>query len=104
VWKGSTSIRSRVAFTLIEVLAVIAIIGILAAILLPSIGGAVTKAKRMKDANNLRQIAMAYVTRIHSSFDGREFAQCKNLYDFANILAKHGYLTAPEVIFQIPIR
>jgi prepilin-type N-terminal cleavage/methylation domain-containing protein len=46
-------------FTLIELLTVIAIIGILAAILIPTIGAVREKAQRAVDANNLREIVKA---------------------------------------------
>lgn len=51
--------RRRAAFTLIELLTVIAIIGILAAILIPTIGSVREKAQRTVDGNNLREIAKA---------------------------------------------
>lgn len=47
------------AFTLIELLTVIAIIGILAAIFIPTIGAVREKAQRAVDANNLRELAKA---------------------------------------------
>jgi len=47
------------AFTLIEVLVVIAIIIGLAAILIPSLNSALERAKATKDMSNLRQLAMA---------------------------------------------
>lgn len=46
-------------FTLIELLTVIAIIGILAAIIIPTVGTVRDKAQRAVDANNLREIAKA---------------------------------------------
>lgn len=49
----------RAAFTLIELLTVIAIIGILAAIFIPTIGAVREKAQRAVDASNLREIHKA---------------------------------------------
>lgn len=58
----SPSSSSRQAFTLIELLTVIAIIGILAAIIIPSVGKVRENAQRAKSASNLRSIAQAYAT------------------------------------------
>ncbi|MDR0680052.1 MAG: type II secretion system GspH family protein [Puniceicoccales bacterium] len=93
-------IRKKHAFTLIEVLAVLTIIGILAAFLFPSIGSAIDRAQKVKDASNMRQIAMAYINYMHDNSGGRELSQCKNLYEFANILAKRDYLKTAEVYFS----
>ncbi|EIP98569.1 prepilin-type N-terminal cleavage/methylation domain-containing protein [Opitutaceae bacterium TAV1] len=54
-----TTPRPSAAFTLIELLTVIAIIGILAAIIIPTVGKVRESAKRSKSLSNLRQIAVA---------------------------------------------
>jgi prepilin-type N-terminal cleavage/methylation domain-containing protein len=61
------SFRQRVAFTLVELLVVITIIGVLVALLLPAIQAARDAARRSQCSNNLKQLALG-VLNFESSF------------------------------------
>ena len=58
------------AFTLVEMLVVIAVIGILAGLLLPALAKGKVKANRIKCVNNLRQINAAMLSFSHG-YEGR---------------------------------
>lgn len=85
-------------FTLVELLTVIAIIGILAAILIPTIGKVMDNARKSTAANNLRQISLAYMT--YASEGGRPRSlNATNIYDWARILAEKNGLNDPRLFF-----
>ena len=58
-WTISTRDRDPAGFTLVEMLAVIAVIGVLVALLLPAIQAAREAARRFSCAHNLSQLMMA---------------------------------------------
>ena len=95
-------------FTLIELLTVIAIIGILAAIVIPTVGTVREKAQRAVDANNLREILKA--AQIYAGDNQDRLPDPQNIatsvlnapqraFLWAGILAKNNILTDPMFYF-----
>jgi len=101
--------RSSAGFTLIELLTVIAIIGILAAIIIPTVGTVREKAQRAVDANNLREIAkaaMIYATDNNDRLPDPAVLQQQGgltaaspAYLWPAVLARNGMLNDPAFYF-----
>jgi prepilin-type N-terminal cleavage/methylation domain-containing protein len=106
--RASRRVTSSAAFTLIELLTVIAIIGILAAIVIPTVGTVREKAQRAVDANNLREILKA--AQIYAGDNQDKLPDPINIpnsvlnapqpaWKWPGILAKNNILTDPTFYF-----
>jgi prepilin-type N-terminal cleavage/methylation domain-containing protein len=60
--RSQTPPRRRGGFTLIELLTVIAVIGVLAAILIPTVGAVRKKARESRSLSNIRQLGLAMLS------------------------------------------
>ncbi|RRJ97626.1 prepilin-type N-terminal cleavage/methylation domain-containing protein [Opitutaceae bacterium TAV4] len=96
--------RRPVAFTLIELLTVIAIIGLLAAIIIPTVGKVRRSSMRAQTTSNLRQVHMAISLYANDNknqipamlFRDLEDPSDANSINWKKALINGGYLGAPD--------
>ena len=86
----------RAAFTLIEMLVVILIIAILAALLLPTLGKAKAKARQMTCLNNMKQLGIGMMMYVGDN--NSVFAGCASANDYGAQLPDWIYWRNPTVI------
>lgn len=96
LYKNYCNREKNKGLTLIEVLAVIAIIGVLAAILIPSTSYVIDKAHKAKAASNLRQIVLSYTACLQEEGPSA-FATASNVHDLALLLAQKAQLNDPSL-------
>jgi prepilin-type N-terminal cleavage/methylation domain-containing protein/prepilin-type processing-associated H-X9-DG protein len=91
---------TRGAFTLVEMIVVVAIIALLAAILLPALGRARQKARQATCQNNLKQIFVALKSYMDDENEAILTGTCnagKNNLNWYQEIVRRGYLIEPLV-------
>ncbi len=93
--------NKRKGFTLVELIAVIAIIGVLAALLFPTVTGIQNRAKRTQASSNLRQVTLAYLNFSNSGGTTRKMttANTSDIYTWAARVARYGGMNDATVYF-----
>ncbi len=91
--------RARLAFTLVELLVVIAVIGVLIALLLPAVQAARAAARRASCSNNLKQIGLGLLNHhdVKKTFPAGETQTCANCETWAWSALILPYMEANEI-------
>ncbi len=85
---------NKKAFTLVELLIVIAIIGVLSSLIFPALGGAFRQVDKMKSSNQASGIAKAWLSYSKMGSKPRMIVK-PNIYEWAAVLAEKEDLNDP---------
>ena len=88
--------RSQKGFTLIELLIVVAIIGIIAAILIPNLIDSLQKAKQKRTVGDVRNVGTCWMSWLTDQISASAAGTSVRTYDFTTVLPNA--LTAPELL------
>ncbi len=88
--------KQRKAFTLVELLIVIAIIGVLAGLMFPALSGAFKQVNKVVSQNNASGIAKAWMNYTKMGSKPRILAR-PNIYEWAATLAEKADLNTPSM-------
>ena len=87
-------------FTLIELVVVIAVIGLLMSFVVPSVQNVMMSAKKSSAQNSLQQIINAYI-KYRNEYGDLDNTKISGIIDWAEIMAQYGLLNDPHAyVFQ----
>ena len=88
--------KTSKGFTLVELLIVIAIIGVLASLIMPNLGSVMGKGDQVKAQNAARSISNAWIAAARTGTKSRMIA-AKDIYGWAEKLARYGDMNEPTI-------
>lgn len=88
--------KTSKGFTLVELLIVIAIIGVLASLIMPNLASVMGKGDQVKAQNAARSISNAWISAARTGSKSRMIA-AKDIYGWAEKLARYGEMNEPSM-------